>query len=133
MDADISKRKPDQILDDIIQYARLRDVRKVGLEAVQFQEFLVLELEKRQNRHSVHFRVERIRPTGDKIARIQNLQPFIATGKLRFARPQRLLLEQLQAFPKGAHDDGPDALEMAVSLIRRIVEPNEPGNFMSGR
>ena len=27
-----------------------------------------------------------------------------------------MLLDQLRQFPLGAHDDGPDALEMAVTL-----------------
>jgi hypothetical protein len=28
----------------------------------------------------------------------------------------RILVDQLKAFPAGQHDDGPDALEMAVRL-----------------
>jgi len=33
-------------------------------------------------------------------------------------------LDQLRQFPKAAHDDGPDALEMAVSLINSSKEIN---------
>ncbi len=50
-----------------------------------------------------------------KLGRIQRLQPLISSGALRFSRRQVTLLEQLRQFPMGAHDDGPDALEMAVS------------------
>ena len=32
-----------------------------------------------------------------------------------FSRRHHTLLEQLRQYPLGAHDDGPDALEMAVS------------------
>ena len=35
---------------------------------------------------------------------------------LRLCRRHVGLLEQLRQFPLGAHDDGPDALEMVVSL-----------------
>ena len=36
---------------------------------------------------------------------------------------QKALIDQLIQFPKGAHDDGPDALEMAVRMLRRHGEP----------
>ncbi|MCA9566005.1 MAG: hypothetical protein KC561_21055, partial [Myxococcales bacterium] len=53
---------------------------------------------------------------GNKKARIQSLEPWVASGRLRFSRRHAVLLEQLRQFPLGAHDDGPDALEMAVSM-----------------
>ena len=43
------------------------------------------------------------------------LEPLIASGQLLFSRKHTTLLEQLRQFPLGAHDDGPDALEMAVT------------------
>ncbi len=57
-----------------------------------------------------------VRHTSDKLGRIQRLQPLIPSGALRFSRTQMVLLDQLRQFPAAAHDDGPDALEMAVSL-----------------
>ena len=39
---------------------------------------------------------------------------------------QHTLLEQLAAFPFGQHDDGPDALEMAVQAARRVVCCDRP-------
>ncbi len=50
------------------------------------------------------------------------LEPMISTGVLRFSRRQRTLLDQLRQFPMAAHDDGPDALQMAVELAHK------PGN-----
>ena len=41
------------------------------------------------------------------------LQPAIKNGTIRFSKRHHTLTEQLKHFPKGAHDDGPDALEMA--------------------
>jgi hypothetical protein len=32
-----------------------------------------------------------------------------------------LLVEQLQEFPIGDHDDGPDALEMAIRLAAEVL------------
>ena len=57
-----------------------------------------------------------IHHSSDKLGRIQRLQPLITSGTLRLCRRHVTLLEQLRQFPLGAHDDGPDALEMAVSV-----------------
>ncbi len=41
------------------------------------------------------------------------------------------LLEQLRQFPLGAHDDGPDALQMAVS-VTQCGPPSLTGISLSG-
>ncbi len=35
----------------------------------------------------------------------------------------RLLVHQLQEFPIGDHDDGPDALEMAIRMAAEMLAP----------
>lgn len=47
--------------------------------------------------------------------------PLFATGAIKFRRRHIELMEQLRAFPDGAHDDGPDALEMAVTASQQSV------------
>jgi hypothetical protein len=34
----------------------------------------------------------------------------------------RLLVDQIKDFPVGEHDDGPDALEMAIRLAAAMIE-----------
>ena len=46
-----------------------------------------------------------------KEARVTRLSPLVENGTLRFSRKVQRLIEQLIQFPKGDHDDGPDALE----------------------
>ncbi|MBU0640031.1 MAG: hypothetical protein KKB50_14285, partial [Planctomycetes bacterium] len=58
----------------------------------------------------------------DKLARIQSLQPLVRSGTLQFSRKHAVLLEQMMLFPKAAHDDGPDALEMAVAAARSLAD-----------
>jgi predicted phage terminase large subunit-like protein len=53
------------------------------------------------------------------VLRIQSLQPDIRNGYLLFSRDQTELLRQLEQFPLGRHDDGPDALEGAVRLCKQ--------------
>lgn len=44
-----------------------------------------------------------------------SLQPLIQSGMLQFSKKDVALLEQLRTYPRG-HDDGLDALEMAVRM-----------------
>jgi len=54
--------------------------------------------------------------TSDKLGRIQSLQPLVKAGTIQFSRRHKTLLDQLRYFPKADHDDGPDALQMAVEV-----------------
>ena len=47
------------------------------------------------------------------------MEPLVTQGVLKFSIRHQLLLEQLRQFPMGAHDDGPDALHMAVQAAQR--------------
>ena len=62
------------------------------------------------------------RHTGDKKTRIRRLTNFLAKRRFRFRDTEggRLLVRQFQEFPVGDHDDGPDAVEMAIRLMRNL-------------
>jgi predicted phage terminase large subunit-like protein len=49
--------------------------------------------------------------------RIEALEPLCESGFLRFMKHHSLLLEQLEQFPTGQHDDLPDSLSGVVSLV----------------
>ncbi len=121
LDADIARRKPDRIIDDVLDYQRLRKYRTFAFESNQFQAFLADELQKRSNQASLYLPVEKITHTTDKLGRIQSLQPLVRSGTLQFSHRHTVLLEQLRLFPKAAHDDGPDALEMAIEMARKTA------------
>jgi predicted phage terminase large subunit-like protein len=59
--------------------------------------------------------------TAPKLARIQGIESYFSNGQLKFLsswnREYPELIEQLIHFPLAAHDDGPDALAGAVSLL----------------
>ena len=64
----------------------------------------------------------------NKQVRIRRLTPFLSLGMLRFkggSPGARLLVEQLRDFPNGDHDDGPDALEMAVRLAENLLSEQQ--------
>jgi predicted phage terminase large subunit-like protein len=114
LDADIARRKPDQIIEQVIALHRIRRFIHFGFETTQFQEFLADELRRRSGVAGVDVPVKNIKHVTDKLGRIQKLQAFVTAGQIRFSRRHVALLEQLRQFPNAAHDDGPDALEMAV-------------------
>lgn len=116
--ADLAKRKPAQIIDRVLELAGEYGFTEIAVETNQFQEMLAEQLEREATARSVRLRIRRVNHTGAKHARIQSLEPLISTGRLRFGRGQQTLLDQLRQFPLGAHDDGPDALEMAVSIAK---------------
>lgn len=118
LDADIKSRKPKEIIDTILQYHKIRRYEGFAMETNQFQVVLAKELKNASMDTKHPLRVKEVNHTTDKVARIQSLEPLISAGRVRFSRRHRQLIDQLRQFPKAAHDDGPDALEMAVAVTR---------------
>ncbi|NLY00421.1 MAG: hypothetical protein GXY83_30370 [Rhodopirellula sp.] len=60
-----------------------------------------------------------IRNDANKLVRMRRVGPYLSARRIRMKADcpsTRLLVHQLQQFPVADHDDGPDALEMAVRL-----------------
>jgi predicted phage terminase large subunit-like protein len=118
VDADIARRKPDKTIADILAYQARRKYRAFGFETNQFQEYMADELQKESEKRGYYLPLEKINHASDKKARIESLQPLVKNGTILFSRKHYTLLEQMKFFPKGSHDDGLDALEMAVNLCK---------------
>lgn len=126
VDADIERRHPDRIIADVLDKERwLRasfghGYRKLGAETNQFQWFLKEELAKASAKAGLYLPIEEVQQTSDKVMRIQTLQPDVKNKYIKFNRRHKRLLEQMTQFPMGAHDDGPDALEGARSIAKKV-------------
>jgi predicted phage terminase large subunit-like protein len=116
VEALIKKRLPDKIIDDIIVLQHEYKCLLWAVEIVQFQEFLKTELVKRSAARGVPVPAVGIKPSTDKVLRIETLQPHMANGLIRLHPSQNTLIDQLRHFPKADHDDGPDALHMLWML-----------------
>ncbi len=121
--ADIEKRHPDKITDDILTYHERDPFNELAIEEIQFQEFFKDHFEKEAHRRGLTINVTGDRPNTDKDLRIVTLQPWIKNGWIRFKRyGMGELIKQLIYYRpkgKGGHDDGPDALEMLKRLLER--------------
>jgi predicted phage terminase large subunit-like protein len=75
-----------------------------------------------------HFMPRGIVNVVSKATRIESLDSILSANMIRFRNTPgtRMLVDQLRDFPAGQHDDGPDALEMAVRTAIEIW-PTEHG------
>lgn len=138
VEALIKKRLPDKIISDIIELQRRYRCVLWGIETVQFQEFLKTELVKRGAVAGIPIPARGIKPSADKLLRIESLQPYMQNGQIRLHASQSTLIDQFRHFPMADHDDGPDAVHMLWGLVQSsatvggyIAVPREHG--LSGR
>lgn len=96
-----------------------------GVEANQFQDLLAGEFaaEFRRRRQRV-LRPCLVHNHVTKAVRIRRIGPYLAQRRIRFlarSAATLMLVDQLRDFPLGDHDDGPDALEMALRLAEEML------------
>ncbi|WP_460184946.1 phage terminase large subunit [Thermopirellula anaerolimosa] len=136
VEADLARRSVAQMVEDAADWCSKHGVQAFGVEANQFQELLAEPLMRAfRARGLVSCAPWLIRNHIPKQVRIRRLGPLLAARRLRFRRDSpgtRLLVEQLRMFPLAEHDDGPDALEMALRLAEEWTRPH-PGERIVGR
>lgn len=110
--ADIRKRHPDRIIQDLISMQRQWHCLMWAVETVQFQEFFAHVLVREAASQGVPLPVAPLKNSTDKVLRIESLHPYFCQGRILLSAGQRALVDQLRHFPLADHDDGPDALEM---------------------
>lgn len=117
LEAVIERMSPDRIIDTLIRLGRQYEFVRFGIEVNQWQDLLRLMVMERGAREGLYLPIVELRHTKDKVIRVQTMLPYVKNGYIRFNREHKLLLDQLLGFPKLRHDDGPDALEMAVRMV----------------
>jgi len=76
-------------------------------------------IRERANQENVIAPLVEIRNTKNKENRIFGIETYITHNIVLFNRQDQILLDQLKYFPRADHDDGPDALKMAVSAAMK--------------
>ena len=115
----------------------------VGVEINMFQDFLLDSYQRYAERVGRFVNMLKVTHSTEKIARVVNcVSPLAEYGKLRFIKghsDQDILVEQLiYIMDANVHDDGPDALEGAISslgsgVVVCIGQEPERRETMSGR
>ncbi|NOY41881.1 MAG: hypothetical protein GXP26_08605 [Planctomycetes bacterium] len=124
VEADLARRPTPQMVADGVSLCKQHRVDAFGVEANQYQDLLAGEFTTEFTR----CRIQQSPPLAihnyvNKQMRIRRLRPYLSQRRLRFLKGSsstQLLVDQLRDFPLGAHDDGPDALEMALRLAEEF-------------
>ena len=124
IDADITQRPQDDLVQAIVNYCKIRQpMDKFVIEANLFPQLLLKTVREYAYKEGIIAPFKETRTTKGKELRIFGMETYITTGTILFSRKQTVLLDQLKYFPRDDHDDGPDALEMAL----REAELNQVG------
>ena len=120
VDSYIERIKPDKYIDVIVEKVKQWQPDVIAAEAQAAQEFFVDTLKGRLSAegYPASTRVKKVTHRSRKELRIEAMLPSIENGTIRFNKKHALLLEQFERYGQGAHDDGPDSLEMAVSASK---------------
>ncbi|MDO4574038.1 MAG: hypothetical protein Q4D98_02365 [Planctomycetia bacterium] len=123
VDARMLRCPVDELVDHGVELFREFCPDAFGVEGNQFQDLLAdMFTERFAKNHLPPLRPWLLFNSVAKEVRIRRLSPYLASRKLHFragSPDTRLLVEQLRQFPLGDHDDGPDALEMAIRLLNQ--------------
>lgn len=121
VDSFIERLHPDAYMKVIVEKALKWQPDVIGAEAQMAQEFFVDKLKELlyHSGYPAHNRVKKVYQRSRKELRIEAMLPDIETRKIQFSRKHATLLEQFERYGSGAHDDGPDSLEMAISVAKK--------------
>ena len=136
--ADLSRSPHSKTIDKIIKLHSFFHYKSFGIEANSLgkaksdSDFCNFELVLRERQA----KAEQVVPyklvwhTSPKLARIQGIESYYSNGQLQFIdtwnQDYPVLIEQLVHFPLASHDDGPDALAGAVSLLLGSSQKKRP-------
>jgi predicted phage terminase large subunit-like protein len=120
VDSIIDREPVPRMMRSFATFCRDRMPSLVAIEGNAFQELLVGPWREACDGMS-YYAPEPIlvQNTTNKGLRIERLGTWLANGDLRFRRTasNELLVRQMREFPHGQHDDGPDALEVAIRTL----------------
>jgi len=116
VEADLARRDTTRICRDFVGACWEFRPDVAVLEVNQAWELLQPDIEAEARRVGVVLPLATIENTVAKSVRVRRLTPYIVGRRVRVRSTAggRLLVDQCRDFPNGGHDDGPDALEMAV-------------------
>lgn len=121
VEADLAVCTPEETIRRALKLCEAYHPQWIAIESNQFHGLLERDFQREAiQRFGFRLPVWPILNTEPKVMRIRRLGPYLANRELRFRHRSpgcQLLVDQLRDFPVGTHDDGPDALEMALRIL----------------
>lgn len=133
---DISRRDISQIVADGLELYRIYQPLALAIERNGFAALRELF---EVSAGTTTLSLASVWQSANKLARIRiGVGTALQQRRLRFVESPgtTILLGQLQEFPLATHDDGPDALEMAIRVVQSVlagehIENNQPARAMA--
>eukprot|EP00913_Durusdinium_trenchii_P035349 g33079.t1 len=124
VDASLERRAAEKIVRDLLAMYSQYLPHVVGIESNGFQDLFAVLLDaecRRQQRPDLP--IQLIHNSVNKVTRIRALEPYLSRNKFRIRSNAggKRLVSQLRGFGVADHDDGPDALEMAIRLLNSLA------------
>lgn len=125
IDIVLERMPPDRTMETIFVKHKIFNYKSYGVESNVFQSLFSEQMKKYSASTQSYLPIIEVGHSANKQLRIQSLQPLIKQGVLKIRsdwrddRNYRELLTQFVQFPLCAHDDGPDAIEGAFSLLKK--------------
>lgn len=123
VDADLERRDTSAIVTDGMRICDRWRPQSFVVESNQFDGLLAGQFIEQSRGKGIGLPIRSIYNYLNKVVRIRaTITPFLSRGEIRIRRTRggKMLADQLQTFPEAPHDDGPDALEMAISEVKRL-------------
>lgn len=133
IEADLDRRDATRIVADGIGLYKRHRPKGFVVEINQFQELLAADFRRKAAEETppLILPLYGINNHVSKVVRIRTIGSYLAQRRVRFKANSpgtKLLVQQLRDFPHGQHDDGPDAMEMGIRLLKHLFgEATEHG------
>lgn len=123
--ADICKRRPDVLIEDMTKYILQYHDKLKGfvLETNVMQEYFATNIKEKFHNLEIDVNwIEVLHKSGDsKDRRIKSMIPKFKHGRIKVSKKHVTLWNQLKNYPKG-HDDGVDCLQMALEPMVSVKD-----------
>ncbi|CUU88034.1 Phage protein [Campylobacter hyointestinalis subsp. hyointestinalis] len=108
----------DRLLEIYLSLIALNRPIKIAIETIQFQEFFKDTLENKAREMGIYLPIIELKNNVAKELRIDSLAPHINKAQILIDKSALTFIDELDTYPKSAHDDGLDALEMAWRIAK---------------
>ena len=135
VDATLVRDSPEAGITRVLDMGARHRAQAATIEEVMFQSLLVPEFFRQIDaRRQYDLPMLPLAQRSPKSYRISRLGPFLWMNKLRFRKCAgcELVVEQMRNFPAGRHDDGPDALELAIRALSHLQRMTTSQGGFSG-
>jgi predicted phage terminase large subunit-like protein len=107
------------IIAKFVELKRHEKPIKIAIETQAFQEFFKDSLKSEAKKKHIHLPIIEIKNKVQKELRIDSLSPYVNDATILIYENSHLLIDELATYPKSAHDDLLDALEMAFRVANK--------------